>query len=93
MSRRDIGLINIYFHLLYQNQMWFSIGLYGSNIANSLLDFLWHILLGYICFIKIYKKRNVKENNFLMFAYTMKNTKKKSNIIKINYKSMCFKII
>ena len=40
MSRRDIGLINIYFHLLYQNQMWFSIGLYGSNIANSLLDFL-----------------------------------------------------
>ena len=43
--------------------------------------------------MKIYIKRNVKENDFLMFAYTMKNTKKKSNIIKINYKSMCFKII
>ena len=30
------------------------------------------------------KKKNIKENNFLMFGCPMKNIKKKSNIIQTN---------
>ena len=42
--------------------------------------------IGYVWFPKNIKKRkkNVKENDFFMFGYPMKNIKKKSNIIKIN---------
>ena len=37
------------------------------------------------------KKKNIKENDFLVFNFNMKNNKK-LNIIKVSYKFMHFKI-
>ena len=49
----------------------------------------------YLVFGKVLgqKDKNTKENNFIIFCFTMKKAKKKSNIFKIIKKFIYFKII